>query len=218
MDFSYFFNSGRLEKEKLLSCGFVPQGDGFVAEKDMEGEFSARITISGQTISVDAIEKSVGEKYPLLDVKNARGSFVQDLREKIQAVMDDLAKNCFVSDDLTEKYIDWLESTFNVKGEFPWEKFGDNEVFRCPNKKWFALVMEIPFNRLGINSDLKVHVVNLKAENIPELVDNKSIFPAWHMNRKYWITVLLTAITDFNKLSELTRKSYQIVSSKKSKK
>ena len=31
------------------------------------------------------------------------------------------------------------------------------------------------------------------------------------MNKKYWITVLLTAVTDFDKLSELTKKSYALV-------
>lgn len=31
------------------------------------------------------------------------------------------------------------------------------------------------------------------------------------MNKKYWITVLLTAVTDFDKLCELTKKSYALV-------
>ena len=53
----------------------------------------------------------------------------------------------------------------------------------------------------------------MKAEPdaISALVDKKSIFPAWHMNKKHWITVLLTAATDFNKLCELTQKSWELV-------
>ena len=46
---------------------------------------------------------------------------------------------------------------------------------------------------------------------IPNLIDKKSIFPAWHMNKKHWITVLLTAVTDFEKLCEFTQKSWELV-------
>ena len=49
------------------------------------------------------------------------------------------------------------------------------------------------------------------SEAIPSLIDQKSIFPAWHMNKKHWITVLLTAATDFEKRQELTEKSYRLV-------
>ena len=51
-------------------------------------------------------------------------------------------------------------------------------------------------------------------DEIPNLIDKKSIFPAWHMNKKHWITVLLTAATDFEKLCELTQKSFELVSKK----
>ena len=34
------------------------------------------------------------------------------------------------------------------------------------------------------------------------------------MNKTYWITVLLTAVTDFEKLCELTKKSYALVQKK----
>ena len=77
--------------------------------------------------------------------------------------------------------------------------------------------MRIGFKKLGIESDEPVWVVNLKAdaEKIPELVDSNTIFPAWHMNKKYWITVILTTITDFNQLCKLTERSFELVMLKK---
>ncbi len=90
-----------------------------------------------------------------------------------------------------------LQKEFSAPGDKPWSDEGDftSSVYRCPNGKWFALVMQIKFKSLGFESDETVWAVNLKAdaEKIPELTDKKSIFPAYHMNKKYWITVLLGA-------------------------
>ena len=74
-------------------------------------------------------------------------------------------------------------------------------------------MMKIKYRQLGLTGDEEVWVVNIKADvnEIPKLIDHKSIFPAWHMNKKYWITILLTAVTDFEKLCGLTRKSYELV-------
>ena len=74
--------------------------------------------------------------------------------------------------------------------------------------------MKIKYRQLGLTGDEEVWVVNMKADQaeIPNHIDKKSIFPAWHMNKKHWITVLLTAATDFEKLCELTQKSFELVS------
>ena len=76
---------------------------------------------------------------------------------------------------------------------------------------------ENQIQNLGFASEEGVWAVNLKAdpEHIPLLVDHKSIFPAYHMNKKYWITILLTAVTDFENLCDLTRQSYTLVEKKK---
>ena len=79
-------------------------------------------------------------------------------------------------------------------------------------------MMKIKYKQLGVgSSDEDVWVVNMKhdADDISNVVDKHSIFPAWHMNKKHWITVLLTAVTDFEKLCALTQRSFELVSGKK---
>jgi predicted DNA-binding protein (MmcQ/YjbR family) len=77
--------------------------------------------------------------------------------------------------------------------------------------------MNITYKILGFENDEKLFVVNLKAdkERISEIIDRKSIFPAYHMNKKHWITVLLTGVTDFDQLCALTRRSFELVNGKK---
>ena len=74
-------------------------------------------------------------------------------------------------------------------------------------------MMEIKYKNIGLDSDEPVDVVNLKADSslMDSIVDRRSIFPAYHMNKKHWITVLLTKATDFDKLCSLTSRSFELV-------
>ena len=149
----------------------------------------------------------------LFNVASAQGAFVSQIRSEVQDVIEEIREKCFISQDIKEKYVDFLHSYFNAPGDNPWaaEPYDSSTVYRCPNNKWFALIMQIKFKNLGFESNEPVWAVNLKAENVEAITDKKSIFPAYHMNKKYWITVLLTAVTDFEKLCELTKKSYALV-------
>ena len=214
MDYSYILNTSLPQKDKLLAFGFSEADDSLVLKKEIaDGQFYAEIRLSDKSLCADVFETSTNEKYVLFNVASAHGSFVGQIRGEVQNVIEEIRTNCFISRDIKEKYLDFLHSCFNVLGDTPWVEQGDNSstVYRCPNNKWFALLMQIKFKNLGFASEESVWAVNLKAENVEAITDKKSIFPAYHMNKKYWITVLLTAVTDFDKLCELTKKSYALV-------
>ena len=87
-----------------------------------------------------------------------------------------------------------IEDLYNVKYDCPFEDELDAWVFRHQdNKKWFALVMRIKKNKLGIDSDDYIDVVNLKCA--PEIMDDlwyeSGVFPAYHMSKKHWLTLTL---------------------------
>ena len=217
MDYSYIFRSAKIKKDSLKAAGFTTS-DGNSYEMGVtvsNGAFNAEISlaISDQTLTVQLFDSATGEKYALFDMPS-HGAFVASLREEVQKIIDDIKAKCFETNDLKDDYITWIKSKFGAEPDYPWPDDAPYSfVFRCPNEKWFALVMRIKYRQLGLTGDENVWVVNMKADqdSIPNLVDHKSIFPAWHMNKKHWITILLTAVTDFNKLCELTEKSYELV-------
>lgn len=220
MDYSYILNSALPHKEKLKAFGFYESDDFLCLKKSIAGgEFYTIIRLSEKSFNAEVFETQTDEKYVLFDVASANGAFVGQIRNEVQAIIDEIHEECFDFQDIRQKYVDFLQAEFSAAGDKPWLDEGDStsSVYRCPNGKWFALVMKIKFKNLGFESDETVWVVNLKAdtEKITEITDKKSIFPAYHMNKKYWITVLLTAITDFEQLCELTRKSFELVSVKK---
>ena len=219
MDYSYIFRSAKIKKDSLTAAGFETS-DGTMYTKNTTvsgGAFRADISLSltEQTLTVHLFDTATGEKYALFDMPSSHGAFVASLREEVQQIIDKIRAKCFESKDLKDDYIAWIKTQFDAEPDFPWPDDAPYSfVLRCPNEKWFALVMRIKYRQLGLTGDEEVWVVNMKASQneIPNLIDKKSIFPAWHMNKKHWITVLLTAVTDFEKLCKLTQKSWELVS------
>ncbi len=215
MDYSYIFSSARPIKEKFAAFGFKKRGGSCVCKKALcGGDFYALLELGKEALTAQVYDAATDEIYAPFDMRGARGSFVAAVREEVKKIVDDFYERCFESEDIHKKYFDFIERQFNCKADFPWaqegaaKRYSDAAVFRCPNQKWFALVMEITYKNLGLANDKKVFAVNLKAA--PERV----IFPAYHMNKKHWITVLLTSATDFDLLRSLTEQSRALVMGK----
>ena len=109
-----------------------------------------------------------------------------------------------------EKYI---KDNYDVLQEYPWDEYPSYTTFKhTNNKKWFALIMDVPFEKLKIEKKGIVDVINLK--NIPEMIGSlrkeKGILPAYHMNKEYWISVLLDGTVSKEKICELIDLSYEL--------
>lgn len=55
--------------------------------------------------------------------------------------------------------------------------------------------------------------MNLKADTnlISSIIDNKNIFPAYHMNKKHWISIYLDKHINIDKIKALLDLSYSLV-------
>ncbi len=113
-----------------------------------------------------------------------------------------------------EKYI---KENYDVLQEHPWKEYPNYTTFKHNNnQKWFAIIMDVPFEKLKINKDGVVNVINLK--NIPEMIGGlrkeKGILPAYHMNKEHWITILLDGTVSKKKICELIDLSYDLTRKK----
>ncbi len=116
----------------------------------------------------------------------------------------------------------YIKKKYKLSPEYPWAKYDSNAVFRhSDNKKWFALVMEVGKDRLGLSGDGSVDVINLKIDDLmfrDMLLREKGILPAYHMNKKHWITVLLDGTVKADRVYELIDTSFLATASKKKQK
>ncbi|MBR2013181.1 MAG: MmcQ/YjbR family DNA-binding protein [Clostridia bacterium] len=86
------------------------------------------------------------------------------------------------------------KDTYGTTPEYLWERYPSYAVLRHRgNRKWYAVVMEIPFKRLGIMREGNVDVMNLKLGEamVGSVRDERGIFPAYHMAKGAWVSVLL---------------------------
>ena len=120
--------------------------------------------------------------------------------------------------DELENYI--LEN-YSSEIDFPWAKFPNYEVFRHKdNRKWFALMMDVPRNKLGLSGSDVLDVVNLKCQSqyLDALLEEKGFFPGYHMNKAHWVTVALDGSVEEYKIKMILDMSYNATAPKIRKK
>ena len=116
-------------------------------------------------------------------------------------------------DDLRQ----FVLNSYGAEPDHPWLNHPRFEVFRHGNnQKWFALVMDIPKSKLGLQSTDMVDVVNPKCDPIlvGSLRGDAGIFPAYHMSKANWITAALDGSVPDEKLKMLLDLSYGLTATK----
>lgn len=117
----------------------------------------------------------------------------------------------------SELVIRYIEETYGAEPEFLWAKYPDDAVFRhSNNKKWFAAMLKVEGNKLGLLSSEKIEILDIKCE--PMLIDgltgSSGYLPGYHMNKKYWLTVLLDGTVPISDIYGLIDMSYKLTSKK----
>lgn len=110
-----------------------------------------------------------------------------------------------------------ISETYNADADYPWLKYPNYEVFRhSSNQKWFALIMDVPKSKLGLQGDEPLNVVNFKCDPllIGSLRGEAGIFPAYHMNKEQWITVALDGSVSDEQIQMLLDMSYEATAPK----
>ena len=83
---------------------------------------------------------------------------------------------------------------YSTEPEYPWERYPSFAVFRHKsNRKWFAVIMNIPKEKFGLHDEGNMDVVNLKCADdiIDSMWREEGVFPAYHMNKRHWLSVAL---------------------------
>ena len=108
---------------------------------------------------------------------------------------------------------EYIRNNYAAEPEYPWIKYPNYAVFRhsC-NKKWFALIMDVPKYKLGLSGNEVLEVVNFKCAPSPlyTFLDEKGFFPAYHMNKASWITVALDGSVAADKIKMLLDMSFNL--------
>ena len=114
----------------------------------------------------------------------------------------------------------YIKQKYKIESVSLWEDAPSFIVFRNEKKKWFAIIMDVKYNKVYRDSsnDRIVDIMNVKLE--PDLIDlinnSKGFAPAYHMNKKHWVSIEISKVSD-KKIKNLIDMSYNLVTNKKYK-
>ena len=213
-DFERLFSQGEANKEKLLNNGFAQTDNGYYRESPLL-DFLLRVTVTDDgKVNAELFDSEAEAPYTMHLVAGAEGSFVGEVRKAYESALLKLAETCFdkavFKSRFAKKLLEYAKEKYGESCEYLWEKFPENGVLRrTDNRKWYAAVLTVAGNKVGLSTDEIVEIVDLRAEKdeIPELIHRRGFAPAWHMNKKSWVTVHLNGSVEFSTITELLDKS-----------
>ena len=115
-----------------------------------------------------------------------------------------------------EQFFKFCLDSFGTSPDYPFDDNLETAVLRhANNRKWYAIVMRVSRRKFGMNSDEVVDVVNLKlpTEMFGSFGASDGVYPAYHMNKLHWISVLLPDAPD-DVVAFLTNASFEATKAK----
>ena len=182
----------------------------------VEGEFELHMTLSDQELELVVYDLAMEEPYTLFEVVSASGALVTALRQQVDEIINRILGQQIQDNPLVERLVDHVATTYGLAPAHPFKRHPEIIGFKVPTvDKLFGIFLPVDYCRLDKTSTRtdQVLVLNLKGQpdHILERIDNCRYFPAYHMNKKHWFSVLLDAQTDWDQLISLLAESYRLV-------
>lgn len=203
-------------KEKLLQYGFREEAEKLIYRKEiLDSSFFIEIVFVNSQLMIEVYDLEYNEIYSLFSVDSAVGETVQNIREDVEKLLSSILGLADESGKISSEIIDYCNNKYGGNHVNPFKKHPDILAFVNERNKWYALLLDVEYNKLNKNTDIttKVKILNVKypTDRILEIIDNKNIFPAYHMNKKHWISVVLDKNIKLETIKELIDISYSLV-------
>ena len=98
-----------------------------------------------------------------------------------------------------QEFLEYCLDTYATTPDYPFDDWMESAVLRhADSRKWYAIVMRVSRRKFGFDSDEMIDVVNLKlpTEMFGSFGASDGVYPAYHMNKLHWISVLLPDAPD----------------------
>ena len=206
----------RVTEEKLISFGFKKKDGKFTYRKEIaDGQMTVEIFLDGEKIYADVFDAETREPYVLFHVESASGAFVGRVRKEYDSIINSFFSECLDSTVYrtaqTNTVLEYIRNKYGIDNEFPWDD--ENSIVRHrDNKKWFGAFLKVQRCKIGLDGKDYIEVLNVKMspEDVLCYVDGKSIFPAYHMNKKHWVTIPFGDYVETERMCKIIDDSFEL--------
>lgn len=214
-----FFKKRKIQIDKLEVFGFVKNKQDYSYKTTILNEFQAiiKIDFNGE-ISGHLYDIMTNEEYVNHKIKEYNGEFVNQVRTAYQSVLKQIADACSIPCHFTTEQANRITNQiyrfYQSVPEFLWEDDVNTGVFRqLETKKWFGYITLINGCKLDqkLDNEIEILTIKLLENEIAELLKRKGFYPAYHMNKKHWITIILDGSITDDEIMLLVQKSYSLI-------
>ena len=106
---------------------------------------------------------------------------------------------------------------YETEPDYPFnDKYNSAVLRHSDTRKWYGIILNVSPKVFGLSGEEKVDVINLKIDPIMmgSFLQEKGIFPAYHMSKTCWISVLLDESVNEKTLSFLIDVSFELTNKK----
>ncbi|VTS34864.1 cytoplasmic protein [Streptococcus pseudoporcinus] len=197
------FRKRQIQLDRLVPFGFNQDQDGsFSYHADiMDGAFTVQVVVEAEgQLSSRVIDNDMKEDYLAIHVEKMVPSYVGKVQTAYQAVLEEISEACCIlfpfQSDQMNRLNQRLVDNFSDSLDQPFDNHFDTYSYRVGGK-WYAVIFPLALNKLeGIAEDYKnqtAEVINLKVKprELDTLLSQNGIYPAYHMSKKSWISIIL---------------------------
>ncbi|WLP85361.1 MmcQ/YjbR family DNA-binding protein [Mycoplasma seminis] len=204
-----------------IKYGFVKEiNNSFKLRKPLGfQDFDIEVLYQNDDLDVHIIDKFDNEAYQPFEVISSTGDFVDKIRNKAAFLLNELVTQCFDEYNFFPILKKRILKKFDVYYDEPFKQTKTHQYYAFKSyagDQIAALICHIPANKLdpSFTSDQPIWIINLrfnvrKAQQLKKYFSN--IYPAYHMNKKYWVSVLITKDTDLELITELMKMSMETI-------
>jgi len=217
MDFeNEIFKRTIIHFNKLENYGFKKQNKNYKYSKIFMDTFKTDIIVNNKgLLSGKIYDLNTGDEYFSFRIKGQDGKFVNEIRNEYRKILEDIKSSCteelyFITEQ-ANRITNKIKDKYKDNPEFLWKKFPGYGVFRNSNtNKWYGIIVNINKRKLD-NEDKEVEIINVKLEEekIKQLLNKQGFYPAYHMNKKSWISIVLDDTINDDEIMDYINESYQ---------
>ena len=143
-----------------------------------------------------------------------------EIRNKFEALLLDIrdkcCKNQYFQSEQARRINEFIYETYDVMPEFLWPNIPSYAAFRKKQGgKWFAVIGSVPRRKVDpiFLSGEDVEVINVKVDSgmIADILSQKGYYPAFHMNKKCWVSIILEDALSDEEIQNRIRFSFETV-------
>ncbi|EHI70382.1 MmcQ/YjbR family DNA-binding protein [Streptococcus ictaluri] len=204
--------------DHLIPYGFTFEDGLYTYETYfLDGAFIASFTIdSSGRISGKVIDSDLKEPYLPLQNERQMGPYVTKVRQAYQELLNHLAEPCFKeqpflskqANDLAEK----IAKEWSDPRDYPFEKHPEFATYRVLGK-WYLMIFPLLADKLDnppkalLGKEVTLITIKVDPKILPRLLSQDGVYPAYHMSKKHWVSIILDGSFDWEVLWQLVCQS-----------